>query len=113
MPGLQRRRCDSSARSRNKSLSPRPSDGSRPPGAVGPDKHTRLKEAELSRNEGGAGNAVALTAETGRPSPLDVRFRWVALLLGLAHLCVAAVQGLRWEHAAADGVLIVLPWIGP
>lgn len=66
----------------------------------------------MSRNEAEAGNAAALT-ERERPSPLDIRFRWVALLLGLAHLGVAALEGLRWEHVAADGLLIALPWIGP
>ncbi len=35
------------------------------------------------------------------------------LALGGGHLALAAAGGLRWEHVLADGILIVLPWIGP
>ncbi len=40
-------------------------------------------------------------------------FRWLALALGLGHLAAVSRTGLRWEHLAADAVLIVMPWIGP
>ncbi len=40
-------------------------------------------------------------------------FRWIALALGLGHLAIVSRTGLRWEHAAADGIVAVLPWIGP
>jgi membrane-associated phospholipid phosphatase len=40
-------------------------------------------------------------------------FRWVALVLGASHLAFAAWGGLRPEHVIADGLIIVLPWVGP
>src|SRR5215831_9613362 len=39
-------------------------------------------------------------------------FRWLALLLGLGHLCFSAWTELRGEHVVADGLLILLPWLG-
>ncbi len=68
----------------------------------------------MSRNETAADSATSLPA---KEAPLSVstasRFRWLALALGVGHLAVAAAGGLRWEHVAADAVLILLPWIGP
>jgi len=46
------------------------------------------------------------------PSYRQSNFRWIALALGLAHLALVSRTGIRWEHIAADGVLIVMPWIG-
>ncbi len=67
----------------------------------------------LSRDSTPAQSA-ALPAKEG---PLAVfqagGFRWLALILAVGHLGVAATGGLRWEHVAADAVLILLPWIGP
>jgi len=53
-------------------------------------------------------------AAVDRPTeaPKDA-FRWIALALGLGHLAIVSRTGLRWEHVAADGVVAVLPWIGP
>ena len=43
-----------------------------------------------------------------------MRFRLVAGVLGIAHLCsVMLTGGLRPEHVIADGLIIGLPWIGP
>jgi inositol phosphorylceramide synthase catalytic subunit len=42
----------------------------------------------------------------------ESRFRWLALLLGLGHLAFCALTGLRVEHLLADGLLIMLPWLG-
>jgi membrane-associated phospholipid phosphatase len=33
--------------------------------------------------------------------------------LGALHLGWASLQGLRWEHVAADSILIFFPWFGP
>jgi membrane-associated phospholipid phosphatase len=40
------------------------------------------------------------------------RFRLISSVLGLAGLGVAVLQGLRWEHVVAHGLLIGLPWTG-
>ena len=57
-------------------------------------------------------DAPARELSTGSTSR-QTRFRWIALALGIGHLAIVSRTGLRWEHFAADGVLIILPWIGP
>jgi membrane-associated phospholipid phosphatase len=54
-----------------------------------------------------------LTTPTPTPWIADRGFRWLTLALGIGHLAFATAIGLRWEHLAADGFLVVLPWIGP
>jgi membrane-associated phospholipid phosphatase len=52
-------------------------------------------------------------ASGNRVGSRDRVFRILILVLGLGHLTIASVQGLRWEHVAADGLILILPWIGP
>ncbi len=61
------------------------------------------------------GNAIgaASTAPTLTPWIGDRSFRWVCLALGISHLAFATAIGLRWEHVAADSLLLLLPWMGP
>jgi len=63
----------------------------------------------LARN----GNAIgaASTAPTLTPWIGDRSFRWVCLALGISHLAFATAIGLRWEHVAADSLLLLLPWL--
>lgn len=58
-------------------------------------------------------NEAPVQSATARPFSSDNRFRLLALALGLGHLAIAAWTGLRWEHVAADAVLVLVPWVGP
>jgi membrane-associated phospholipid phosphatase len=41
-------------------------------------------------------------------------FTWLVTLIGAGHLALVAAMGkLRWEHAAADLLLVGLAWAGP
>jgi len=53
---------------------------------------------------------VARSSEAGARDRL---FKAITLVLGVVHLTVASFQGLRWEHVAADALILILPWIGP
>src|SRR5260370_17333719 len=81
--------------------------------ANGDGPHTQ-GETRLTTNEAPVQSATARpTKELPRPVSSDNRFRLLVLALGLGHLTFAAWTGLRWEHVAADAVLVLLPWVGP
>src|SRR4051794_11609776 len=48
------------------------------------------------------------------PAEGAMRFRLVALVLGVAHLVlVALTSGVRPEHVFFDAMLVGMPWVGP
>jgi membrane-associated phospholipid phosphatase len=67
----------------------------------------------LSTDQAPGDSAASAQATELHTSSADNRFRLLALILGVGHLAVATWGGLRWEHVAADAVLILLPWVGP
>src|SRR5262249_25039075 len=52
------------------------------------------------------------SAATSSVAGDSFRFRLFAGALGISGLALASLQGLRWEHVVAHGLLILLPWIG-